>query len=114
MSTQKLRPTNITLNKSEGYLEIAWNTERICRYPLSELREACPCAECRGGHQYMGAAHDPANLLDLKPKRSYHITDLQMVGNYGIQPVWDDQHHTGIYTWEYLYRLCPPEPEHED
>jgi DUF971 family protein len=32
-----------------------------------------------------------------------------MIGNYGVQPVWDDGHHTGIYTWEYLLRLCPPE-----
>ncbi len=24
-----------------------------------------------------------------------------------IQPIWDDGHDTGIYTWDYLRRLCP-------
>jgi DUF971 family protein len=103
----KPTPRNITLNKTEGYLEIAWNDDRVCQYPLPELREACPCVECRGGHQYMGREHDPDDLLTLRPKRSVTMTELQMVGNYAIQPAWDDGHHTGIYTWEYLHRLCP-------
>jgi DUF971 family protein len=104
-----VKPTNITVNKTEGYLEITWQDNNVCRYPLSELREACPCAECRGGHQYMGREFDPDNILALKPKRSYTITDVQMVGNYAIQPTWDDRHHSGIYTWDYLRRLCPPD-----
>jgi DUF971 family protein len=107
--TTAVRPTGITLNKNEGYLEIAWNDGAICQYPLSHLREACPCVECRGGHQFMGAQYDPTNLLELKPKRSYVIAGLEMVGNYAIQPTWDDGHSTGIYAWEYLRRLCPAE-----
>jgi DUF971 family protein len=55
----------------------------------------------------MGMAHAPKNLLELKPARSYVMTGLEMVGNYALQPVWDDGHSTGIYTWEYLKRLCP-------
>ena len=101
------RPKAINVNKGAGYLEIIWNDERVCQYPLSHLREACPCVECRGGHQFMGAAHDPANLLSLTPARSYGIESVELVGNYAIQPVWDDGHSTGIYTWEYLRRLCP-------
>ncbi|HEX2907678.1 MAG TPA: DUF971 domain-containing protein [Phototrophicaceae bacterium] len=104
-----LRPKAITLNKTDSVLEITWNDERQCRYPLSELREACPCVECRGGHEFMGREHDPKNSLELKPKRSYAVVTLDLVGNYALQPTWDDQHHTGIYTWEYLRRLCPGE-----
>lgn len=102
-----VRPKGITLNKQEGYLEITWADERVCRYPLSELREACPCVECRGGHQFMGSAFDPDDLLKLTPARSYRIDGIEMVGSYAIQPTWDDGHHTGIYTWEYLRKLCP-------
>ena len=105
----RILPTNITLNKTEGYLEIEWSDERVCQYPLSHLREACPCVECRGGHQFMGEKYEPDDILTLTPKRSYAVTDLQMVGNYAIQPWWDDGHSTGIYTWEFLYRLCPTE-----
>lgn len=104
----KSLPKAITLNKTEGYLEIIWQDEAVCQYPLSQLREACPCAECRGGHQYMGAEHDPDNLLELVPKRAYGVVNLHIVGNYALQPEWDDGHHAGIYTWEYLRWLCPP------
>lgn len=102
-----VHPKGITLNKNEGFLEIIWSDGNTCRYPLGELREACPCVECRGGHQFMGREHDPANLLTLTPKRSYAVTTLDLVGNYALQPSWDDGHHTGIYTWDYLRRLCP-------
>jgi hypothetical protein len=54
----------------------------------------------------MGAEFDP-NLLELKPIRSYEIQDAQIVGNYAIQFSWDDGHNSGIYTWDYLLRICP-------
>jgi DUF971 family protein len=108
---EKVKPTGITLNKAEGYLEVSWNDGEVCRYPLSHLREACPCVECRGGHQFMGAAHDPDNILKLIPKRSYTVKELHPVGNYALQPTWDDGHNTGLYTWDYLRRLCPPKSD---
>jgi DUF971 family protein len=103
------KPKAITLNKAEGFLEIAWSDDAVCRYPLSHLREACPCVECRGGHQFMGREFDPDDLLKLTPKRSYTIAQLERVGNYALQPLWDDGHSTGIYTWDYLRRLCGTE-----
>lgn len=106
-----VKPSGITVNKNEGYLEITWSDGLICKYPLDHLREACPCVECRGGHQNMGREHDPDDILKLTPARSYKLVDLQMVGNYAIQPFWDDHHHTGIYTWDYLRRLCPAKRE---
>jgi DUF971 family protein len=101
-------PQAITLNRTEGHIEIVWKPDgATCRYPLSHLREACPCVECRGGHQNMGLEHAPKDLLTLIPARSYQIVSIAQVGNYAIQPTWDDGHHTGIYTWDYLWHLCP-------
>lgn len=108
--TTKLRPKAITLNKQDKqnmFLEIVWSDDHVCHYPLSHLREACPCVECRGGHQNMGIAHAPDNILNLTPARSYDVASINPVGNYAIQPVWDDGHATGIYTWEYLRHICP-------
>jgi DUF971 family protein len=111
MNQQKqARPTGITLDKTAGRLVITWNDGATCRYPLSNLREACPCVECRGGHENMGKHTDPDNILSLAPSRSYSIDTVELVGNYALQPFWTDGHHTGIYTWEYLKRLCVPEP----
>jgi DUF971 family protein len=106
-----IRPKNITLDKTTGFLIIVWSDDRTCRYPLSHLREACPCVECRGGHENMGRRGDPDNILVLTPVRSYKIDRLELVGNYALQPFWDDGHHTGMYTWDYLRRLCPPDEE---
>jgi DUF971 family protein len=102
-----MRPIHITLNKSEKYLEIVWDDGQVCRYPLPHLREACPCVVCRGGHEFMGPAYDPDDILKLTPARSYNLVALAPVGSYALQPTWDDGHNTGIYTWEYLRRICP-------
>lgn len=106
-----VRPTNITLNREAKQLEIEWNTNTVCTYPLSHLREACPCVECRGGHHNMGMENAPDNILILQPARSYGVEDVQMIGNYALQFTWDDFHNSGIYTWEYLYHLCPDHQE---
>ncbi|MBI5959021.1 MAG: DUF971 domain-containing protein [Chloroflexi bacterium] len=102
-------PTNITLEQSTGILTIEWGEGRSCHYPVGPLRLACPCAECRGGHDKMGRHHDPKNLLDLIPLQTYTVERLELVGHYALQFFWNDGHHSGIYTWDYLYRLCPAE-----
>lgn len=104
------RPANITVNKEEQFLEITWDDGLISHYPLPQLREACPCVECRGGHSNMGQAFEPDNLLTLKPKLSsnaYQVNDAHLVGNYALQLAWADGHDTGIYTWDMLRRLSP-------
>ena len=40
--------------------------------------------------------------------RSWRMTAIVMVGSYALQPTWDDGHATGIYSWGFLRRLCPP------
>ncbi len=101
------RPVNITLDRRKARLEIEWDDGLLSRYPLSHLREACPCVQCRGGHANMGMERAPDDILSLRPRRAYGITNLSAVGNYALQPTWDDGHHTGIYTWEYLRKLSP-------
>lgn len=90
-------------------LVIEWNTGQTCRYPLGPLRMACPCVECRGGHENMGRHTDPEDLLALVPDRDYRVERIEIVGNYALQFYWNDGHNTGIYTWDYLHRLCPSE-----
>jgi DUF971 family protein len=106
-----MQPKRIDLNRAEAYLEIEWGDSKVCRYPLGHLREACPCVECRGGHEYMGSQFAPDNILTLTPMRSYAVENILPVGNYAIQPEWDDGHSTGIYTWTYLRQICPPDED---
>jgi DUF971 family protein len=34
------------------------------------------------------------------------LVNIQPVGRYGLTPVWEDGHKTGIYTYEKLRLLC--------
>lgn len=108
LQTNIVRPSGVTLNRQTHALDISWIDGHISVYPLDALREACPCALCRGGHEFMGAQFDP-NLIELKPVRASQARDIQLVGNYAVQLFWQDGHSSGIYTWEYLRRICPCE-----
>jgi DUF971 family protein len=106
-----MRPIAITLDRKRRVLIIPWDDGHTSEYPLDGLREACPCVECRGGHENMGGPPDPSVFdplnIPLVRAKSYTVTRLMPVGNYALQPEWDDGHHTGIYTWPYLRGLCP-------
>jgi DUF971 family protein len=104
-----MRPTSITLNRQNQSLVLPWDDGHTSEFPLAGLREACPCVECRGGHENMGQPPDPDLMIfiPLAPKKSYEIKRLALAGNYALQPEWDDGHHHGIYTWAYLRALCP-------
>jgi DUF971 family protein len=34
-----------------------------------------------------------------------NIKHIEPVGNYAVQLYFDDEHSTGIYSWETLYKL---------
>ena len=102
----EVRPKEITHDRQAHELQLAWNDGHVSTYPLNALREACPCAVCRGGHEMMGKEHDP-DLIAIYPARSYKVTNIELIGHYALQVSWDDHHNAGIYTWDYLRRICP-------
>lgn len=103
-----LRPTAITANRLTRELNISWSDGHQSVYPFSLLRYACPCAECRGGHENMRSDPDPA-VFTMKDEESpaTRLRSLEAVGTYALTPEWEDGHHFGIYNWNYLRRLCP-------
>ena len=107
MSTD-LRPTGITADRNTSTLTIAWNDGHTSTYPFGLLRNACPCAECRGGHDKMAALPDAGVFRRALPEGlASRMKNLEAVGSYGITIEWEDGHHHGIYTWRYLRALCP-------
>ena len=104
----KTRPAGITLDRNRKVLVVPWDDGHHSEYPLSLLREACPCAECRGAHANMGVTPDPSSVvIPLIPAKSYVVRGLKLVGNYAVQFEWDDGHMYGIYAWDFLRALCP-------
>lgn len=104
----KIRPTNITANRYEHFVTILWNDSHESQYSFSLLRHACPCAECKGGHDKMSANPDPIVFsLPEDDSPATRLQNLEAVGAYALTISWEDGHHYGIYTWEYLRALCP-------
>ncbi|MBL8005854.1 MAG: DUF971 domain-containing protein [Candidatus Kapabacteria bacterium] len=85
-------------------LKTTWTTNEEFVILLSVLRENCPCAQCQG-ETIMGTHYAFPMLQIAKPGQN-SLKQIVPVGNYALQFFWEDEHTTGIYTWEYLYSLC--------
>ena len=71
---------------------------------LKILREKCPCANCEGEKDVFGNIYKG----DTKPmnENSFLLKGIQPVGYYALRPFWNDGHHSGIYSFEFLRTLC--------
>jgi DUF971 family protein len=104
-------PQKVRVKKSEGTgIEIDWRDGHQSAWTFAWLRNACPCATCHEerGHsgRPIGAAKpQPQTLLPLyeAPARPLEVTP---VGKYALRFKWSDGHEAGIYSWEYLRRVC--------
>jgi DUF971 family protein len=91
-------PITIQLKKKSAILLLGYSDGS--RYELSAefLRVFSPSAEVRG--------HGRGQSILQTGKRHVGLTGLESVGNYAIRLMFDDQHDSGIYSWNYLHELC--------
>jgi len=102
------KPINITADRTTRKMTIIWADGHVSSYDFGLLRAACPCAECRGGHEHMRSTPDPAVFhLQMEDSPATRLSQVEAVGQYGLSLHWEDGHRFGIYTWEYLRALCP-------
>ena len=90
-------PTDIALHQKSGYLEIAYDDGARFRLPCEYLRVYSPSAEVCG--------HSPDEAILQVGKEGVGISDLQQVGNYALKIFFDDGHKSGLFDWQYLYKL---------
>ncbi len=106
----QVTPTGVTANRQTREMTVTWSDGHTSVYSFSLLRAACPCATCRGGHEYMRAEPDEfVYTADLPDSPKTRINNVEAVGSYAITIGWEDGHHFGIYNWHYLRALCPCE-----
>lgn len=104
----KSKPKRVSASRKETILRIEWEDGHISEYPFGMLRAACPCADCRASHdQDQGAEEKDALELTFRDENTTILEGIEQVGNYAVKLVWRDGHDAGIYTWDYLYHLCP-------
>ena len=82
-------------------LKIVWADQHESVYPARELRLACPCAGCVD--ELTGVIRVIASSIP----QDVHPLKVELVGRYGLTIHWSDGHHTGIYGFEMLRKLCP-------
>jgi DUF971 family protein len=92
-----LKPTEINFHKVSRTLEIAFNDGARFNLPAEYLRVYSPSAEVQG--------HGPGQEVLQLGKEDVNIAQLEPVGHYAINLMFDDNHDTGIYSWDYLYQL---------
>ena len=99
----------VLLTEGKG-LEIDWVDGHHSAWTFAWLREACPCATCIEERKVEGRKAGqpkakPAELLPMYTPPSKPAS-VHPVGRYALQFNWLDGHNGGIYSWEYLRRVC--------
>jgi DUF971 family protein len=91
------KPTEINFHKVSRILELSFNDGAHFQLPAEYLRVYSPSAEVQG--------HGPGQEVLQIGKEDVNINHLEPVGHYAITLMFDDNHDTGIYSWDYLYQL---------
>lgn len=90
-------PTEITVHQQSSALEIAFEDGARFRIPFELMRIYSPSAEVMG--------HGPGQETLQTGKREVVVTSLEPVGHYAVRPEFSDGHASGLFTWDYLYKL---------
>jgi len=90
-------PTEITLDRKRHVLALAYG-DKLHELTFELLRVYSPSAEVRG--------HGPGQEVLQIGKRAVDITELEPVGMYAVRPTFSDGHNSGIFSWDYLNKLC--------
>jgi DUF971 family protein len=92
-------PTEIHLHKQSRVLEISFDDGNKYSYPAEYLRVFSPSAEVQG--------HGPGQEVLQVGKEEVNIAHIEPVGNYAICLHFDDEHNTGIYSWDTYISSAP-------
>ena len=92
-----MKPTEINLHQISRILELSFEDGSSFQLPIEYLRVYSPSAEVQG--------HSPGQEVLQIGKEDVNINSIEPMGHYAVKLVFDDNHDTGIYSWEYLYEL---------
>ena len=103
MTATAPNPVSLTVHQASRTLEISFDDGASFRIPFELMRVYSPSAEVQG--------HGPGQETLQTGKRNVLVVDIEPVGHYAVRPHFSDGHDTGLYTWDYLYRLGAEQDE---
>lgn len=86
--------------RTAGGIRLSWSDGLVSVLSVRALRISCPCAFCVNeltGQRLL----DPATVGE-----EIALVDMQPVGNYAYRVLFDDGHHTGLFTLDELRVRC--------
>ncbi|MBD1387894.1 DUF971 domain-containing protein [Neiella sp. HB171785] len=91
----QIRATAIKLHRQSQLLALTFNDGLTASLEAEFLRVHSPSAEVQ----------QHGNPILVEGKSEVKILDAQAVGHYAVRLIFDDGHDSGIYSWDWLYRL---------
>ncbi len=95
-------PSEIRLNPGRDVLTVAFDSGERFALRAEYLRVESPSAEIRN--------HGGPKTI-LTGKEQVKIGGLEPVGNYAVRIGFDDGHDSGLYSWDYLFKLGAEEKD---
>jgi len=90
-------PDNITNQTASALLHIDWDDGVRQSLTHTFLRSRCQCADCKRWRKDFNS--------ELIVADDIRLTEIRLVGKYGMQLIFSDGHDRGIYPWPYLREL---------
>lgn len=90
-------PDEVRLSKDKKTVSVRFDDGIVYDLAAEYLRVESPSAEVQG--------HSANEKKIVSGKEAVIILALEPVGNYAVKLRFSDGHDTGIFTWDYLYRL---------
>ena len=111
LPVEAVTPAKVRVMKSEGTgVAIDWKDGHRSTWNFAWLRLACPCATCNEEREKTGRKVGVAKAKAAGPLVMYEAPprplEVTPVGKYAVKFKWNDGHESGIYSWEYLRRMC--------
>ena len=83
---------------------VRWSDGEEFIVPARYLRDRCPCASCAG--ESVLWREYKANPLPVLTPGKYNLKSAEVIGDYALALTWLDGHNTGLYSFDFLRRLC--------
>lgn len=90
-------PLELVIKRSAKVLSVAFEDGNRFDIAFELLRVESPSAQVQG--------HSAADKKIVIGKGDVLILRAEPVGRYAVRLIFDDGHDSGIFTWDWLYRL---------
>ncbi len=97
MTTEDSWPTDLSFDRTQKVLRIAFDDGAAFEIPFELLRVESPSAEVQG--------HSPSQKVLVRDKADVGVRTAEPVGRYAVRITFDDGHDSGLFTWPYLRKL---------